>query len=470
MKFLFINAARSVGFFALRKMSHNVPLVHPPLGLLYLASSLEEEGHTAEIIEYYSEKTPLQTIKQAIPHADAVGLSVASYPYKIAAEISQYIRNIDPSIPIIIGGPHCTFHPKKSLTEIPNAVISVQGDGEQTIKEIAQFYEGKRKKLDIPGVHYRKNGKIIAGKPPKLIDDIDTIPYPARHLVNKYTYGKINDSYLFRSKHTSMITSRGCPFNCRFCSRKNPLYTTFRQRSAENVVTEIEELNDDYGSVMIVDENFLTDKKRAHQIMDRLIDQGSDIDLLIEGTRVDTADRPLFKKMRKAGVTYIQFGIESGNQETLDFYNKKISIDQIQKAVHMANEMDFFTVGNFIVGAPCEQESHIQRTIDFACSLPLDFVMFLPLYYMYGSQLWDEAVANGKISDDDGYSQPADIKRDLSNFSKEELQRFCTRATKSFYLRPRYIYRELSKAFRTNDYYLMRAQISALWKIINPYG
>ncbi|MFX1452981.1 MAG: B12-binding domain-containing radical SAM protein [Promethearchaeota archaeon] len=462
MRFLLINTGRSYGFFALRKIPRLNSPHAPPLGLLYLAKSLEDEGHSTEILEYFAEKNPNEKIKNSLNSTDAVGLTVTSYPYKVASQCTKFIKEIDPSLPIIIGGPHCTFHPKKSLKDVPDADISVQGDGENTIKDIVRVFEGSKKLNEVAGIYYKKNNKIDAGKPPELIKDLDSISFPSRHLVEKYEYGKINNSFLFQPKLTSIITTRGCPFECRFCPKNAPLYSTFRQRSAENVVQEIQEIDDRYSSVMIVDDNFITDRKRANRIMDRLIEIGTTVDLLVYGTRVDSADRELFKKMKKAGVKYIGFGIESGNQETLDFYNKNIYLHQIKESVDLADEMDFITTGNFIIGAPFEEESHINTTIKFACSLPLDIVLFHPLYYMYGSKLWDEAVACGKINEDDGYTFPADQQSGLAYFSKETYEKYCRFATKRFYLRPSYIIRELFKAFRTHDFKLIKTEISMI--------
>jgi len=151
-----------------------------------------------------------------------------------------------------------------------------------------------------------------------------------------------------------LLTSKGCPFRCRFCSRYSNIIPEwgFRQRSVENVVKEIQELDEKYRSIRIDDDSFLADNKRAHKIFDKLLEIGTNIDLLIEGARVDSADKDLYKKMKKTGVTLISYGIESGNQDVLDFYNKKTTLQQIRKAICLSREMDFFTSASFILGAP----------------------------------------------------------------------------------------------------------------------
>lgn len=459
MEFLLINTAGGYFFFSANK-KHTPKLPHsPPLGLLYIGKSLEDEGHKVKIIEYFGEEHPKNKIRKILPSVNAVGISVSTANFKKTVQLTGMIRESDPNLPIIIGGPHCTFHPKESLKEIPNADISVEGEGDFVIKDVAKYLEGKMKLSEISGIHYTRKNSIKSGKPLKIIKDLDSLPFPSRNLVNTYDYGKINNSYLFKPKLTSIITSRGCPFRCRFCTRHCITYKTYRQRSAENVIKEIQKISENYGSALIVDDNFLTDRKRINKIMDRLIELNLDIELLISSARVDSANEELYKKMKKAGVKYLGFGIESGSQEVIDFYNKKITLDQIRKAVNLSRKMNFVTTGNFIFGAPIESEGQIKQTIKFALSLPLDVALFNPLYYMYGSDLWNEAVEAGKIDESDGYWIPADSARDLGNFSKESLLKFCETAARKFYIRPSYIAREISRSIMRKDFRLLKTGI-----------
>jgi len=448
---------------------------HPPLGLLYLGRILEDEGHKVEVIDFLAEKYPLKTLINNLPSTDAVGITIFSsaykeslkggkytYAYKESSKVADFIKEIDSELPILIGGPHCTIQPKKSLIEIPSADISLEGDGEEVIKEIVKTLEGTKNPSDLPGVYYRENNKIKKGKPAKIIENLDIIPFPARHLVNKYDYGKTLKSYFFKPKFTSIITGRGCPYNCSFCTRNALGYRTFRKRSVENVVNEIQEINEKYDSVMIVDDTFLADEKRAEQIIDRLIDIGMDIEIYIQGARVDTAKRDTYNKMKKAGVKHLYYGLESGNQDVLNFYNKSATIEQIRKAINLSSEIGFFTVGTFILGAPIETKKHIEKTIQFACSLPLDAVIFTILTYKYGSPLWDEAVKEGKIQESDGYTVVADSKKGLGNLTREQLEDFYRKAIFSFYLRPRYITRQIKNFLIEKDFDTMRSRLTKL--------
>ena len=448
---------------------------HPPLGLLYLGQVLEDEGHKVEVIDFLAEKYPLKTLINNLQSTDAIGITIFSssykeslkggkysYAYKESAKVADFIKNFDSKLPILIGGPHCTIQPEKSLIEIPSADISLEGDGEEVIKEIVKALEGTKPLSDLPGVYYRDNNKIKKGKPAKIIENLDVIPFPARHLVDKYDYGKTLKSYFFKQRFTSIITGRGCPYNCSFCTRNALGYRVFRKRSVENVVNEIQEINEKYDSVMIVDDTFLADEKRADQIIDKLIELEMDIEIYIQGARVDTANRNTYNKMKKAGVKHLYYGLESGNQDVLNFYNKSATVEQIRKAITLSNEIGFFTVGTFILGAPIETKKHIEKTIKFACSLPLDAVIFTILTYKYGSPLWDEAVKEGKIQESDGYTVVADSKKGLGNLTRKQLENYYKKAIFSFYLRPRYLVGQIKKFLTEKDLDTMKSRLAKL--------
>lgn len=456
MKFLLINAHQSIEIITptQKKKATKNPWAQP-LGLLYIAGVLEQEGHQVEIIDLVAEDITEEKIHRAMSGVDAVGISVDSFAYHDVVAITKHIKQIDAQIPIIIGGPHCTFYPEKSLLDIPYADISVEGEGEDAITDIIKGIDGVKPFSEIAGIRYRKNKEICVGKPPNIITDLDAIPFPARHLVNKYDYGKFGNDYLYRPKFTSLATTRGCPFQCRFCTRHIVGMNNFRKRSVKSIVDELAQINGQYGSVMMVDDNFLTDKKRVIEILDQIIAQGMNIDIIIQGARVDTADEELYKKMKKAGVKAINFGIESGNQDVLDYYRKGITLDQVRKAVRLSRKMDFLTVGNFIIGAPIETMGHLRRTIHFAYALPLDLVSFTILQYNYHSDLWNEACQEGKISLADGYSIPTDSSRGLGNIRYPDLKRFQRNALMTFYLRPNYLLRQFYRSMKTQDFTLL---------------
>jgi radical SAM superfamily enzyme YgiQ (UPF0313 family) len=221
------------------------------------------------------------------------------------------------------------------------------------------------------------------------------------------------------------------------------------------VVKEIQEIDGKYGSVMISDDCFLADKKRSNKILDSLIEAGTNIDLILEGVRVDSADIEIYKKMKKANVKLVGYGIESGNQDILDFYNKKVTLDQIRAAVNLGHKMGFITMATFMFGAPMETKKHIKNTIKFACSLPLDVAIFSPLYYQIGSQLWKEEIENKKDIKN-VYSIISDSREGLGNLTSDELNMYTQEASRQFYFRPSYIFGQIYRAFVRRDFSMLK--------------
>lgn len=441
-------------FFSKKSSRKSQPPFSPPLSLLYVASSLENEGHTVNLIDASFEENPEGKIRHMIPTIDVVIIHIYPGNQMESTALANFIRNNRPDIPIIIQGLYCTIQPEQALRGIPSADICIQGEGEHIIKEITEAVDGKRILSEIPGVHYWENDQVKAGKKPREIKELDTLPFPARHLVKEYDYGMMNGVHLCKPQFTSISTSRSCPFRCRFCTTRF-INGTFRQRTPENVLNELREIQGEYGSVMVDDDNFLADTRRTHKILDGLIQAGSELELFISG-RVDNADRELYRKMAKAGVKFISFGIESGNQDVLDYYHKRITLSQIRKAIDLAREMKIITWGNFIFGAPIETKEHLKNTMKFSLSLPLDIAFYRQLSYQRGSELWEEAVANGLIDEGTSFCYAGSGKT-VTNFTDGELSDYCRRAYKKFYYRPTYLLQEFFRSVGRKDFTVLRS-------------
>ena len=434
----------------------------PPLGILYLSSCLESAGNKAGVIDYWSEKFDKQKLTNVLKNSDAVGISITGFNLKESVDICNFIKESDKDIPLVIGGPHITLYPEKSLKKC-NADIAIVGEAETTIHKIADSIQGKSKLKEIEGTYFFERSKIKHGKKPTMVKDLDKIPFPARHLVKDNEYGYLFGSKVGKGKATSMLSSRGCPMSCRFCQRNFFGMNTFRQRSADNVIDELKKTKEEgYKTVLFVDDNFLVDKKRADRIMDEVIKEKLDIEMWAEA-RVNSADEKLFRKMKKAGFRVIAFGIDGGNQEVLDFYNKKTTISKIKKAVNMSRKMGFYTYGTFILGAPIETEKHFEDSINLAKSLPFDLVAFFILEYGAGSPLWEEAIKDGKITRDE-YLVFADSARNLGNYPKETIDAYAQRAHKEFYLRISYLIDQIIQGFIRWDFRLVKALIKVAFK------
>jgi anaerobic magnesium-protoporphyrin IX monomethyl ester cyclase len=354
----------------------------------------------------------------------------------------------------LIGGPDCTLFPEKSFMEY-GADICVAGEGELIINSIAKYLGGSGTLSNIPGVVYKVNDKIKFNKASKPIKELDALLFPDRGLVEKNEYGYFGKTKLTRGKTTSILTSRGCPCNCTFCGY-SAICPSYFERSVGNVVDEFEEIKSQgYKTVIINDNNFLANKKRVSKLLDIIIEKNLDLNLWVLGARADSAEDSLWYKMKKAGVKFISFGLESGNQEILDFYDKRTTIKQILNAVNLSKKMNFITSGSFIIGAPNENREQIMNTIKFAKSLELDVAHFLILSYIYGSKLWKDAVDKDLIPGDE-YGCMADSKLGLGSLRLEELTRLCQIAYNQFYFNPKYVFRQCTNVIKYNNISLLK--------------
>jgi anaerobic magnesium-protoporphyrin IX monomethyl ester cyclase len=431
----------------------------PPLGLLYVATILENQGDNVIVLDFSAEPFHEQTLTDALSGVDAVGMTVLSPSFAQAKNLIALIKQHDPDLPIIIGGPHCTLLPEKALEET-RADLCVQGDGESSIVDIRSALHHEKKFSDIAGILTRSTNGVTQRSSPPLIHDLDTVPFPARHLVKKYIYGREYNPRLKAGEFTSIVTSRGCPFHCRFCSRGSVSMQRYRTRTVGNILSELREIHDQgYRHVAFTDDCFPVDTRQAHLLFDEIVREKIDLKFSVTATRVDLMDKALYEKMKQAGVTHIQFGLESGNQAVLDFYDKKTTVEMIRKAVNLSHTTGFFTAGSFIFGAPFETKEQFNRTLRFAKSLPLDSVSFLPLRYMVGSDLWNLAVEAGKIKADE-YLVTADKNRGLGLYTKEELSWYCINAQRSYYLRPAFFVNLLSTSLRNNDMTFLQSYLS----------
>lgn len=435
--------------------------IAPPLGLLYLGRILEDDGEKVDVLDFSAEEYSAQKLRRALSSVDVVGMSVVSPSLEKAHEIIQIVKEKDPEIPTIIGGPHCMIFPEKALKET-GADISVQGDGELVITELKKVFTGKKLLSEIPGVFYQKDNIIKKGAPVKFIKELDSVPFPARHLVKKYLYGKPWKPSIKKGEFTSIVTGRGCPFNCSFCSRGAVTFYQHRGRSTSGILDELRDIYvKGYKYIAFMDDSFLSNKKQAHVIFDTIISEQLDMKIYITASRCDSADKDLYQKMKRAGVIRIQFGLESGNQDVLDFYNKKTTVEKIREAVNLSQKSGFITCGTFILGAPFETYQHFDKTIEFAKSIPLDAISFLPLRYMAGADLWTDAVNNGKITSDE-YIVIADSKRNLGKYTQKELLKYCKKANRAFYYRPNFVFNLLKYSLRKNDFSLPQIYISII--------
>lgn len=423
--------------------SHNAELFSigikaPPLGLAYLASMLEKSGHEVKIIDAPALDLSIPQIKDILSkdQPEIIGITASTPMIHDAYNVARAAKEVCPNSTVILGGPHPTFLPIETLQECPSADIVCIGEGEETIVELAETIKGKMDLSGVRGIAFRtRDGRIVRTEPRPLIRDLDSLPFPAWHLLSMDKYTVLGKKAVI----CHVMSSRGCPFQCIFCSSSRVFGKKYRARSAKNVVDEIEFLVSEYnpGSIEFSDDEFTLNQKRTEEICSELKRRGIDIAWAC-GSRVDTISRSLLRKMREAGCSFIYYGIESASQRILDFIKKGITIEQIKRAVEMTKEAGIKMMGSFIVGFPDETREEIKSTLHFPKKLNIDYVQFTIATPYPGTELYEMAKRENLLLTEDWswYTTLRPVMA-LKNISVKELQRLIKRAYISFYLSPK---------------------------------
>ncbi|RZN57022.1 MAG: radical SAM protein [Candidatus Methanomethylicota archaeon] len=417
----------------------------PPLGLAYIAAVLEKEGYDVDIIDAtalgLSFKELGNELKKRNP--DVIGVTSITPTIYDAMKTIDIAKEYCPNAITVMGGCHITALPEETLLECPNLDIGVIGEGEATIIDLLKAIENKKDLSEVDGIIYRKDGKIKRNKPRKLIENLNEIPFPARHLLPLDRYTVLGE----RVKLGNILTSRGCPFNCIFCSSSQFYGRKFRARSPKNVVDEIEEVVNKYKikSIEIVDDNFTVDKKRAWEIAKEIIDRKLDIWWAC-GSRVDLITKELLQIFKKAGCGVIYYGIESGSERILKILKKGISLEQAKRAIKWAKEVGMEVVGSFIIGTPGETKEDVMKTIRFAIDSGLDFAQFTTMTPYPGTEIYEIAKRENLLVTKD-WSKFTTIKPIMrtKELSIEEISSLISFAYRKFYLRASFIFRQIIK-------------------------
>ena len=299
----------------------------PPLGLAYLASVLRQD-HEVKIIDSNILNYTIEDVERELRsfNPDVVGVTSVTPSIYEAYKVAEIAKKVREDCTVILGGPHATFMPRQTLEECKYVDMIVRGEGEETTRELIEHIEKGASLREVKGITFREDNEIIDTEPRPFIKNIDDIPFPSRDLLpmDLYKYNGV--------KYTSMLTSRGCPFKCSFCSSSRLFGGFWRGRNPENVLEEMKIIYEEYGvrNIMIVDDTFTLDQERAEKICDGIIKEGWDISWGAS-SRVDTLSKRLVEKMKKAGCWVIFLGIESGCQKILDTIGKRITLEQVKK-------------------------------------------------------------------------------------------------------------------------------------------
>lgn len=408
-----------------------------PVGLAYLASTLEQDSHEVRCIDMQVESRI--DIQNEIKKYEIIGISSCTPSIKEAWNLARLAKEQNKLV--ILGGPHPTVLPEESL-EKHYVDIIVRGEGEETIREICAGINLEK----IPGISYKKNGKFIHNPQRQPIEYLDKLPFPARHLFNLKKY---NSEFHKKKIVGNIFTSRGCPYNCSFCS--NAVFgREYRMRTPENVIKEWKEMiRMEIEEINVADDNFTANPKRAITICNMLIDQGLNIPWTASGgLRVDSISKELLQVMKKSGCYRVALGAESGSQIILDKIGKRIKLQQIRDAVKICKEVGLETTVFFMIGNLGESEESMQMTINFAKELEPDFVQFTIAVPYPGSILYDSIKKYGKflITDWEEYSSyEGKAYFEYGEMSKELVEKMFKKAYRDYYVRPKIIIKYLLK-------------------------
>jgi anaerobic magnesium-protoporphyrin IX monomethyl ester cyclase len=360
----------------------------PPLGLMYVAAALREAGHRVQLLDGdpLLEIDMVDRIESFDPQL--VGMSFLTMTISRARGLSEELRRRLLAVPLMLGGPHVTAEPARSLTDF-SADVVVVGEGEQTAVEIAARLAAGESVDGIAGT-WTVSGK---GPPRRTIDDLDALPFPARDLCDFERY--LSPPGLIRgwasARHASMLASRGCPFRCTFCASHLQLGRRFRLRSIDSVLAELDHLVARYAirGVYWVDDIFTGDRAWVRQLCAALMQRPYRLEWGCQ-SRVTGIDRVTLEAMRDAGCVQIDFGVESGSQKILNRMRKGTRPDTIRGAFALVHEVGMRTGASFILGTPGEEEEDASETLALARELQSDWTVFFFSTPYPGTELWSQ--------------------------------------------------------------------------------
>ncbi|MBU1102263.1 B12-binding domain-containing radical SAM protein [Patescibacteria group bacterium] len=419
----------------------------PPLGLGYLASVLIKDAHAVKIIDASSYEYSNEQVRDLLEKfkPELIGISSVTSSAQESYSLANFLKEKMPGIPIIYGGPHVDCFPQTIFEGIKDLDLAVYGEGEVTFREAVNFYLANGKlPSNLPGTWAKSDGVWQKNPPTKPVIKLDDLPPPAYELFDWKFYRPLPLQYK-KLPTANMITSRGCPYGkCAFCNEAGRAGQLYRRHSPERVLEEIKILQKlGVKEIAFWDDNFLIGEDWVFKFCNLLDQSGIKIPWSVVA-RVDTISRPMLERAVKSGLWNIFFGIESGNQDLLDRIKKGTTLEQIRQAIKWCNELGIDTRGSFMLALPGETPEKGINTIKFACDIDVTYAQFLPTHPDWGTELYDDAIASGRLVPmyqgrtsvtyvPDGYKSADDVRK---------MQKL---AYRKFYFRPFYFWKHLKR-------------------------
>jgi radical SAM superfamily enzyme YgiQ (UPF0313 family) len=404
----------------------------PPLGLAYVATALEKNGFQIEIFDNYLLERSIEEVKLEVEKRspEIVGITCSSLTYAQCVETAKAVKEACPSCKVVVGGPHPSYMPQTMLQhkEIDYVVIS---EGEQAMAKLADsIVKGEEDRIaKIPGVACRLDGEIVRNAP-EFISDLDTVPFPARHLLPMQMYDRAL-SYVNVKPVDTMSIIRGCPYECAYCETRELWGTTCRAFSPKRIVDEMKHLVERYGSkgIYFVGDNFTINKKHTVDLCYLIRNSKLDLKWTCE-TRADLVSKELLVDMKSAGCQTIFFGLESGSLPIQQKLGKNIDLQEVERTFGLCRQVGIRTAASFMLGIPGETVSDMKATFKFAKRLEADWCQFNIYVACPGSKLYDEVISQGLYDQMDNYLarvKTKDFDYDMLVKIQRQFQRDCQR-------------------------------------------
>lgn len=420
---------------------------YPPVGLGYLATAARKFGHEVKILDCVKERMDINAFTSFVKkeNFDIAGFTVWSLALNELKESLKIIKRLKPKAITIVGGPHPSAVPDKTMEFFSEADFGFKGEGEIGFPRFLEAIENKKTDFSqIPGLIWRANNKIITNEP-RLSKDLDSLGLPSWDLINPKSYF-MPGSLIGRD--TAVLTcTRGCPYSCTFCAVWIIAGKKIRKRSIQNILEEIDYLHKNYGIKIfdIPDENFIFDKNFVREFCNAIIKKRKRFEFFLpNGIRLDTVDKEILLLMRKAGFRReIAVGIESGSERVLKLMKKNLPLGTIREKIKLLNEVGFRPIGYFILGFPGETKEDIKKTINLALELKLYAAAFTPFAPMPGTEATNYLLEKGELprdfdftqitTDRISYAPEGMTKKELDRIRKMILLRFNLRWRPLFY-------------------------------------
>ncbi|MDP8235341.1 MAG: radical SAM protein [Candidatus Erginobacter occultus] len=423
--------------------------IYPPLGLASMAAVLErEEPGRVEILDAWGLGLGMEKFRDRIEASRPEIIGITAYTTTIveALEAAKIVRQSLPGSVVVMGGPHPSIHPDEVIA-FSQVDYLIRGEGEYSFAALVKKLSTEEGDLgEIPGLTRRVEGKIVHHPDPGFVPDLTALPPPDRSKLPMAIYRPASGAYR-RTPVTSMITSRGCPFNCTFCS-KAIFGSAVRFRTPVQVLAEAEDLIERYQirEIYFADDCFTLDRERTAEICRLFLDRALDLTWTCS-TRANLVDRELLGLMKRAGCVSIGYGIETGSPETAHKIKKGITFEQAREAIALTRAAGIESRGSYIFGFPGETQVNLEETLRAALALNADFVIFNLAIPLPGTELYREAREKGLLLADGFEMYPltdgAHVLIRPEGITPEELKNFYNRAYRTYYLRPRYLFQRL---------------------------